>query len=257
MELGLKGKSVLLVGASRGVGLEAATMFATEGANVMLIGRSEESLRQAVARVKKESGNRNVEFFVGDIRERESHLRIVEATVAKFGTINILVNNAGAALANHNMEMTDDLWTEALHYKLLGYIRTTMAAFPIMRKNGGGAIVNVVGGTGREPYSWTSSTGVVNAGLLNFTKSTATQYAASGVRVNAVNPRQIDTKRLSDFRTVEPDGYERTIAEIPLGRLGRPDEVASIIVFLSSDRSSFITGTAIDVDGGATRSVSF
>lgn len=257
MDLHLKGKTVLLVGASRGIGLEAARMFAAEGANVMLAARSEEPLRQAVERVKKESGNPNVHHVVGDIRERDSHVRIVTATVAQFGTIDVLVNNAGAALSNPNPEMTDELWLEALHYKLLGYIRTTLAVFPIMRKNGGGAIINVIGGTGREPYPWTSSTGVVNAGLLNFSKTVAMQYAASGIRVNAINPRQIDTKRLADFRAVEPKGYAETIAEIPLRRLGRAEEVASVIVFLASDRASFITGTAIDVDGGATRSVSF
>lgn len=257
VDLHLKGKNVLVVGASVGVGLEAAVMFAAEGTNVMLASRSEERLTRAVARVCKESGNKNVYFVVGDIRDKDSHSRFVEAAVAKLGTIDILVNNAGAALAKPNADMTDELWTEALNYKLLGYIRTTMAAFPVMRKNGGGVIINVIGGTGREPYSWTSSTGVVNAALLNFTKTTATQYAASGIRVNAVNPRQIDTKRLSDFRAIEPDGYAQTIAEIPMGRVGHPEEVASVIVFLASDRASFVTGTAIDVDGGATRSVSF
>lgn len=257
MDLHLKGKNVLIVGASLGVGLEAAVMFATEGANVMLASRSEERLAKAAARVSKESGNSNVYCVVGDIRDKASHKQFVDATIAKLGSIDILVNNAGAAMAKPNAEMTDELWTEALNYKLLGYIRTTMEAFPVMRKNGGGVIINVIGGTGREPYSWTSSTGVVNAALLNFTKTTATQYAASGIRVNAINPRQIDTKRLADFEAVEPGGYAGTIAEIPMGRIGRPEEVASMIVFLASDRASFITGTAIDVDGGATRSVSF
>lgn len=257
MDLHLKGKNVLLVGASLGVGLEAAVMFASEGANLMLASRSAERLEKAVARVRAESGNSNVHFVVGDIRDEASHERFVAAAVAKLGTIDILINNAGAAMSKPNPEMTDQLWTEALSYKLLGYIRTTMAAFPVMRKNGGGAIVNVIGGTGREPYSWGSSTGVVNAGLLNFTKTAATQYATSGIRVNAVNPRQIDTKRLQDFRAVEPEGYSRTIAEIPLGRVGLPQDVAPVILFLASDQASFITGTAIDVDGGATRSVSF
>ena len=256
MDLGLKDKVVLLTGGSAGIGKAAARLFAEEGAHVVIASRTQETLQQVALELRKATGAR-VEPVVCDIRDPEAIDALLSRAVALFGGLDVVVNNAGAALPKPYAEASDQDWHDALGYKLLGYVHTAVKALPYLRARGGGRIINVTGSAGREPNPWTTSTGIVNAGLGNFTKTLSSQVARDNILVNAVSPGPIDTGRWSGITGGQRQAADDLIAQVPLRRLGQADEVAAAIVFLASSRASYITGASLTVDGGRCNSVSY
>ena len=181
----------------------------------------------------------------------------------RFGTVHILVNNAGSVPAIKFSDVDDAHWHQMLERKLLSYLRVTREVVPHLQKAGWGRIVNVAGTAGWEPSNTAMAVGLNNAAVMNWTKSMSLQYGADGILVTAVAPGSIDTPRQVSNRQREAEVTGKSVDElrqarvkdIPLRRLGRPEEVANLIVFLASECSSYMTGTCVTIDGGVVRGI--
>ena len=262
MNLGLDGKVALVTGGSRGIGRAAALGLASEGARVALAARERAVLEEAARAIEASTGHCPA-VFVCDCTRPSDVVAMVRGVMERLGGIDILVNSIGAAKGGNFLELSESDWEESLALKLLGQIRCCREVLPLMRARGGGVIVNVIGHRGKQPDGRALPAGVANAGLINFTMGLAQEEARYGIRVLGVNPAPVQTRRLQAvFETearvlgvpVEEAG-RRWLAQVPLGRAARPEEIADVITFLASDRASFITGTVVHVDGGATRGI--
>ena len=260
MDLGLTGKVAIVTGSSDGIGLVTAQMLAGEGARLVVCARREPKLIEARDRIVKATGA-EVLAVQCDVRKLDDVQRLVSETVRRFGAIHILVNNAGSVPAIKFTDVSDAQWYEYLERKLMGFLRVTREVVPHMLKAGWGRIINVAGTAGWEPSSTSMAVGMNNAAVINWTKSMSLQYAGDGILVNTVAPGSIDTPRQVGNRQREAEVTGKSVEEIrqarvkdiPLRRLGRPEEVANLIVFLASECSSYMTGTCLTVDGGVVR----
>jgi 3-oxoacyl-[acyl-carrier protein] reductase len=260
MDLGLADKVALVVGGSRGIGLATATMFAGEGARVAIAAREQKVLGAAAAQIAKQW--REPLALACDGADSGSVARMMQTVADRLGGIDILVNTIGNAAGGNFLDLTDEEWDDSLAIKLHGQIRCCRSVIPFMRARGGGAIVNVIGHRGKQPDGRALPASVANAGLMNFTIGLAQEEAQHGIRVVGVSPAPVGgTRRLQNvFETearllgvsVEEAG-RRWVSQVALGRAASPEEIASVIVFLASPRASFITGTTVAVDGGATK----
>jgi NAD(P)-dependent dehydrogenase (short-subunit alcohol dehydrogenase family) len=262
MDLGLEGKVAIVTGSSDGIGYATAHAFAREGVRVVLSARREALLAEARDIIARETGA-DVVAVPCDVQRLTDVQRLVAETMQRFGAIHILVNNAGSVPSMQFTEVDDARWHQMLEGKLLNYIRVTREVVPHMRKSGWGRIINIAGGGGRQPTATGMAVGVNNAAVINWTKSLSLQYAADGILVTAVAPGKIDTPRQIRNREREAEIRRMTldtllsegVRDIPLKRVGRPEEVASVVVFLASELSSYMTGTCVAVDGGSTRGI--
>ncbi len=262
MDLGIRGKTALVTGASRGIGRAIALGLAAEGARVALCARSGSGLDDA-AKAIRQRGNADVVTVAGDLSRLEEIGRVVDAVQARLGGIDILVNNAGAIRSGDFLKTPDEQWIEDWNLKLLGYIRMARAVLPLMQSQGGGRICNVVGAAARNPTASYLPGGAANAALINFTKGLADLGARSNVLVTAVSPAATRTERWDALMVQQAAAAGRSVedyraeaeGQYPLGRIARPEDIADLVCFLVSARASFITGVCITVDGGATRGV--
>jgi NAD(P)-dependent dehydrogenase (short-subunit alcohol dehydrogenase family) len=260
MELGLQDKVAIVTGGSEGIGYAIAEGLAREGARVVICARREPLLQQARETIAEQTGA-EVLAVTCDVQQTPDVRRLVEQTVAQFGPIDILVNNAGSVPRIEFGEQDDAEWHRLMEGKLLNYIRVVREALPAMRKDGGGRIVNVAGAAGWQPSQGTMAVGLNNAAVLNWTKSLSLHCLRHGILVNAVVPGSIETARQirGQEREAEIQGLSveairaERVRAIPLQRAGRPEEIADVVVFVASERSSYMTGTSILVDGGSTR----
>ena len=261
MELGIAGRVAIVTGGSRGIGRAVAERLCREGASVALCARNRDSLAEARRALEAIGGQ--VLAVEADLTEPAAADRVVEATAAAWGRIDILVNNAGAARGIPFDELTQDLWLENLQLKLFGYLRMARLVLPHLRRNGWGRIVNVAGLAGLQPSPLTMPVGLNNAGILNVMKALADGEAANHILVTTVCPGPILTERqtrlLQDAARTKGTSLEAAQREatsaIPLGRMGRPEEVADVVAFLASERASYITGSLVLVDGGLHRAM--
>jgi 3-oxoacyl-[acyl-carrier protein] reductase len=261
MDLGIAGRVAIVTGGSRGIGRAVAERLCREGASVALCARNPESLAEARRALEALGGP--VLALEADLTEPTAAARMVEATAAAWGRIDILVNNAGAARGIPFDELTQELWLENLQLKLFGYLRMARLVLPHLRRNGWGRIVNVAGLAGLQPSPLAMPVGLNNAGILNVMKALADAEAARHILVTTVCPGPILTERqtrlLQDAARVKGISVEsaqrEATAAIPLGRMGRPEEVADAVAFLASERASYITGSLMIVDGGLHRAM--
>jgi 3-oxoacyl-[acyl-carrier protein] reductase len=262
MNLELQGKVALVTGASRGIGRAIAIGLAAEGATLALTARTATDLDTA-ASAAKSAGAQDVAVLASDLSRLDEVERVVNATVDRFGRIDVLVNNAGAIRGGDFLKIPDQQWIDDWSLKLLGYIRSARAVFPVMQRQGGGRICNVVGAAARNPAATYLTGGAANAALVNFTKGLADLGARSGILVTAVSPAATRTSRWDALMALQAAASGRSADEMiteaerayPLGRIGRPEDVADVVCFLVSARASFLTGICITVDGGSTRGV--
>lgn len=257
MDLQLKGKIALVTGASRGIGRAIAETLAAEGMQVALAARSVDLLSEIAEALPTKAL-----VIPGDLREPASAVAAIDTTVAHFGRLDLLVNNAGATVRGDFLALTDAEWHDGFALKFYGAMRCSRAAWPHLQASRG-AIVNIVGIGGRTGSSEFAIGGAVNAALLNLTKALADRGVADGVRVNAVNPGSITTERLERrvAQLAREKGVDSTTAAeqmaqaLRVARFGEPVEIARAVAFLGSPVAPYCQGVILDVDGGQTRTL--
>jgi NAD(P)-dependent dehydrogenase (short-subunit alcohol dehydrogenase family) len=261
MELGLQGRVAIVTGGSKGIGRACAAALAAEGCALALCARSAEPLERAAEEIRAKGAE--VLTVAADLADPASAERVVKATVGRFGRLDVLVNNAGAIRGGPFLGTSADQWADDWRLKILGYVRMAQAAIPAMRERQWGRIVNIIGAAARNPTPDYMAGGIANAGLINFTRALADLGAPDRILVTAVSPGATATERWDGLVVQRARAQGKTPealrAELegaqPLGRIGRPEDVADLVVFLASERASFLTGIAITVDGGASRGV--
>ena len=255
MELGLEGKVAIITGSSKGIGLETALHLVKEGANVTICARNNDNLKEAAARIFAETGV-EVHAVETDVTKEEECKRLIESTVEKYGRLDIVVNNAGTSAANPFEEVGTDLWQQDLELKLFGAIHCSKYALPYMREAGGGSIVNVTAQAAKTPPASSLPTTVSRAAGMALTKAMSKDLGSDNIRVNTVcigliRSDQIENKWKSEAPELTWEQYSREVGNnIPLGRIGNTNEAAKVILFLVSDAASYVTGTAVNIDGG-------
>ena len=243
----LEGKVAIISGGARGMGAAEARMFAQEGAKVVIGDLLEEEGLKVAAEIGEAGGE--ALFVRLDVTDEASWQSAVEAAVERFGKVDILVNNAAILRTQGLLETTEEIWDEVMDVNTKGTFLGTKSVIPEMRKAGGGSIINISSGAGITGSQRNTAYHASKGAVRIFTKSAAIQYAGENIRVNSVHPGPVDTDMLASSRTVSGG---RTPDQIPLGRYGRPEEVAYGVLYLASDESSFVTGSEVVIDGGRT-----
>jgi 3-oxoacyl-[acyl-carrier protein] reductase len=254
MDLGLAGKVVVITGSSRGIGRATAIAFGAEGARVVLSARGEEQLAEAAGAVRA-AGGEALPVQI-DVTTDEGVARLLDQAGQRFGPVDVLVNNVGGSRGTATWEATDEDWRSVLDLNLMPAIRCSRAVIPSMVERRSGSIVIVSSIYGRESGGPTTYN-AAKAAELSLAKQLARQLAPHNVRVNAVAPGSIIFPGGSWQRRVDadPEAMKRFVqSEMPFGRFGQPEEVASAIVFLGSERASLVTGACLNVDGCQSRS---
>lgn len=253
----LQDKVALITGGSKGIGLAIARRFAAEGAHVGIVSRSAENLAQARDVLAAEG--LKVTTASADLSDPEQAEHAVAHIEAALGPVDILVNSAGAARQAEPEDLDPSRWRAAMDAKFFPYIHTQHAVLQRLSKRAApGAIVNIIGNGGKQPSRTHLAGGSANAALLLSTVGLAAHYARQGIRINAINPGLTLTERVQQFAGLEAkrlgiseaEALQKIVAEIPMGRLGRPDEVAEVALFLASERASYVVGAVIPMHGG-------
>lgn len=257
MELGLKDKVVLITGGSKGIGLACARAFAVEGAKVAIASRSRDNLDRAVEELAQE-GVRAFATAADLVRPADAAAMVAAAEKA-LGPIDVLINSAGAARRHALDEYDTHAWHQGMDAKYFPYIHAMDAVRPGMLERRRGAIVNIIGTGGKRAQPTHLAGGAANAALMLVTVGMAHALGKSGIRVNAINPAATYTGRVQqairleakEKNISEAEALKRSEAAIPFGRYGRPEEIASVAVFLASERASYVSGAVIPMDGAA------
>ncbi len=266
MDLGLKGKVALVTGGSKGIGKAIAVGLAREGCSVAICARGGDELGQTVAEIKKSGGA--IHAIAADVTISKDVVRLVDETAKQFGTIHILVNNAGGVSKFAPFEeITDEDWTNTLNLNLLSCVRVTRAVLPYMLKQKWGRIINISSESGVQPDALMPDYNASKAAMNCLTKSLSKAYGKDGILVNTVSPAFIRTPLAIDFlgkqaavKDISLEEAEKQFLQgfrpnIVLGRAGQSEEVAAATVFLASEAASFITGSNYRVDGGSVASL--
>ncbi len=251
----LRDKVAIVTGAGSGIGRAIAVRLGGEGARVAIAGQRRERLEETVRLI--ESGGGVAHAFACDVADADQVRRMVQAAVTPHGRLDILVNSAarnrpGQAVAERVAELSEAWWAATMDVNLTGAFLCCKYALQEMLRSGGGSIINIASTSG-VTGNWNQGAYVASKhGLVGLTRSIALDYAAQGVRANAICPGFIETERSLQFSALNrsADWRAKKLAEIPLGRLGRPEEVAHLAAFLASNEAAYITGAVIPIDGG-------
>ena len=244
MDLGLKGRTAIVCGASSGMGLATAEALAREGANVSMFARRREVLDREAERL-------GALAVRGDVTNPADLRRLVDRTVEAFGGIDILVNNSGGPPRTPAVGLTDDDVESAVELLLLSVIRLTELCLPQLERSGHGRVINIESSTVREPADNLALSNALRPGVIGWAKTLGREIGPKKITVNSIAPGRIETPRLMEVYAERSRASD--MEQIPLRRFGRPEEIADVICFLASDRGSYVTGAVIPVDGGMTR----
>jgi len=266
MNLGLSGKVAVVTGASRGIGKAIALAFAQEEVKVALCARGKDALLATAREIAQKGGN--AEVFPLDVRRPEGIRCAIGQILCRWGVIDILVNNAGGPLGASNfLDLSDARWQATIDLNLLSVIRLCREVIPSMQRRQGGRIINIASVAGRQIGPSLSDYGVAKSAVLSLTKYLALEFARENIKVNAVTPGAVWTSSWESeaVSRAARDGLpleeatrrliHETSAGIPLGRMGDPDDIAALVLFLASERSGWITGSCFTIDGGTVKSV--
>ncbi|MEI6115230.1 MAG: SDR family oxidoreductase [Burkholderiales bacterium] len=253
MDLQLNGRVALVTGGSQGIGKAVAVMLAQEGASVVIAARGAELLDKVAAEIRAAGGK--VHAVAADVSQAADCERLVAETIKTFGRLDILVNNAGTSATGEFESVTDEAWQADFNLKLFAAIRLARLAVPGMRQHGWGRIINMTNIGAKQPRAKSMPTTVTRAAGLAFTKAMSKEFAASNILVNTVcigliKAGQHERKAARAGVPVE-QMYDAMGKDIPLGRVGRAEEVASVVAFLASEAASYVTGSSVNLDGGA------
>jgi 3-oxoacyl-[acyl-carrier protein] reductase len=262
MDLGGKGKVALVAGASQGMGRATALGFAREGAKVAICARGEAALNEAAEMIRKQTGG-EVLAMVADMAKPDDIKKFVNKGAEHFGRLDIIVNNAGGPPPGEFMKFTDDDWSNAYNLSFMSTMRMTREAVPHMRRVGGGRVINITSYSVKEPITGLVLSNAVRSAVIGLAKTLSRELARDNILINNICPGRIDTERAQKLNKARADRVGRAVeeinkemaAEVPLGRYGTAEETADLIVFLGSDRASYITGTTIQIDGGLIRGI--
>ncbi len=252
MNLELKDKIAVVTGASAGLGRAIAFSLAREGAKVAISGRRQEVLEETAMELKRET-QAKVLTFVGDMTQIENVTEFVNQVLNEWNTIHILVNNVGQATRGRIESLCQRDWQQTFEANLLSAVHCTSQVVPVMKMQKWGRIINISALSGKEPGEELIASNVVKSGLISFSKTLSKELASDNIIVNCVSPGLIDSPQNDRyFSRLEKD---EALSRIPLHRFGDPKELADAVVFLCSERASYITGVNLLVDGGASHSV--
>ncbi len=257
MDLQLKGKTALVTGGSEGIGKGIARVFAQEGMDVAICARRKDALEAAAAEIAKATG-RKIFAIPADLTKDEDARNFVAKGHEALGRVDIMVNNAGSAPGGVIENLSEADWAQALQLKFMGYVRCLRYVLPIMVKQGGGRVVNLIGNDGVKPSYWEIAPGAANAAGQNLTISLAGQYGKHNISFCAVNPGPVRTERWSglvkamsrDMKLSYEEADKLAPASIPMGRIAEVEEVANLVAMLASPLMHFVNGTMIEIDGG-------
>ena len=258
MDLGLDGRVALVTGGSEGIGKAAASRLAAEGASVVICARRPDVLEAAAADIRNATGG-EIKAVTADVSVPEQIESLFQTLIDAYGRLDILVNNAGTSAAGHFGDVTDEAWQTDLDLKLYGAIRCSRLAIPHMRAQGGGRIINITNLGGKAPGPRSVPTSVSRAAGIALTKALSKDYAADNILVNTVcigliksaqNEGQWERARAERPGLTLDEWYVERGEGVPLGRVGESEEAGDVIAFLASERASYITGVAINIDGG-------
>jgi NAD(P)-dependent dehydrogenase (short-subunit alcohol dehydrogenase family) len=257
MDLGLGGKTALVTGGSEGIGRGIALALAREGVDVAICARRPGPLEAAASAIARET-NRKAVAIPADLTKDEDAKNFVEQAHRALGRVDIMVNNAGSAPGGVIEHLSEDDWAQALGLKFMGYVRCLRYVLPIMVKQGGGRVVNLIGNDGVKPSYWEIAPGAANAAGQNLTRSLAGQYGRHNISFCAVNPGPVRTERWAglvaamsrDMKLPYEQADKLAPSSIPLGRIAEVEEVANLVVMLASPLMHMVNGTMIEVDGG-------
>ncbi|HEX4914946.1 MAG TPA: SDR family oxidoreductase [Vicinamibacterales bacterium] len=258
MDFGLKGKRALVLAASRGLGYASALGLAREGCHLVVCSRDQQRIEAAAESIRRETGAK-VKALVADVSSATEAKRLVDTAVAEYGGLEIVIHNAGGPPSGETLQMTDEQWQKAFEQNLLSFARIVRAAAPEMHKAGYGRVITIASSSIKQPIPNLALSNALRAGVWGLAKTMSRELGPQGILVNVVAPGRIDTERIAELdqamaqkvgKSIE-DVRKASVASIPLGRLGRPEELANLVVFLASQSASYITGQAITVDGAA------
>lgn len=255
MECRMDGRVALVTGGSRGLGRAMAETFANAGAKVAIVARRPDVVEESVKEMTAATGG-TIKGYAGDVGKAADCNRVVEAAVADLGSIDVLVNNAGTSVRGPFLEQTDEHWQADFDLKVFAHIRLSRLVIPGMQKKKWGRIINILNTGAKAPRATGAPTQVSRATGMSITKVLANEFAGDNILVNALLTGQIVTDQVANrYKREQPNvSFEEFVANvgkgIPIGRMGTAQEYANMACFLASDAGSYITGTAINVDGG-------
>jgi len=257
MDLGIKGKIAAVSGASRGLGKAIALGLAKEGVNVAICARNKEILEATAEEIKKIT-NTEILPIVADVSIAKQAKEFIHQTINHFGTIHILVTNAGGPPSAYFLETTVEMWEKTFHLTLMSALNMAWAAIPYMQKERWGRIIAMASISVKQPIERLILSNSLRAAIVGWTKTLADEVAKYNILVNSVCPGYTLTERVKQLAKTQALEKGKTTEEIiklwekqiPLGRLAKPEEIANLVVFLASEKASYLTGTVIQVDGG-------
>lgn len=244
--------------ASRGLGFASALGLAREGCDLVICSRDQARIDAAAARIRQETSAR-VHAIAADVKDADEAARLVDVAVQQYGGLEIVVHNAGGPPSGEFRQMTDAQWQLAFEQNLLSLVRIVNAAAPEMKKAGYGRVLTIASSSIKQPIPNLVLSNALRAGVWGLAKTLSRELAADKILVNVIAPGRVQTERIDELdranatRSGQPleDVQRQSVATIPLGRLGQPEELANLVVFLASEAASYISGQAIMVDGGA------
>jgi NAD(P)-dependent dehydrogenase (short-subunit alcohol dehydrogenase family) len=244
----LTGKAAIVTGGGKGLGLAISMGLAEAGMDVLVCARELAPLKEAAQEIR-EKGVKAAAVSM-DVRDQEQVASMVETAVSEFGRIDLLVNNAGASFHCPVEEISSNGWSAVVDINLKGVFLCSREVGKVMKEQGGGVIVNITSIAGRDGSPYMAPYGAAKAGVINFTRTLAMEWARHNIRVNALGPGPFMTEGAADTLWQKPELKERRLSSVPMKRFGEPDEIVGAVIFLASGASSFMSGDTIYVDGG-------